>query len=177
MRRLKNTIEDQCRWAYVLVLRNSERLSLLALFIFGVVLLIGGLAKLAHAVNPADLVGDLANGNKVAEQVLNQAANQLLGTAGGTALSTTAEPTIEVRDIRCGTGFLFQILHGSLGALMLILTMISTLIAAWFQKYEVAFGVLILIAGVLIIQPMTEIMFEVDYASVPDLLPLDAVCY
>ena len=170
-------IHDRCRHLYVAGAQLLERYSLAILFVVGLMLLIGGLAKLAHADGIGDAVSGLADGKEISAALAGIVSAATGGAEQNINAGTLASPeAVDYRQIQCSTSFIFQILNGSFGAFLLIGATISTLIAAWIQFYRVAFGMIIFIAGTLIVQPMTEMMFGTDYSTVPDQLPIDARC-
>ena len=175
-----------CQKAYVRGLYIFEKLVLIALFVFGMFLIITGLSRFsfaqtinipaaADAVNnltqngdPSKL-GEVLKGIAAEEKAADEKRDQGLFGLG-------PQQNVDYRETKCGTGFLLQILEGNFGAFLLVGATIAALISTWSGRYAYTFTILIFIAGSMILRSATEIFFFTDYSDVPNLLSVDSNC-
>lgn len=175
-----------CQKLYVRGLYVFEKLILFALLVLGFFLIIAGSSRFSFAdpINVGQAAG--AVGALVESGDPSQLGEVLKGIAAEEKAADEerdlglfgqgAEQSVDYREIKCGTGLLFQLLNGNLGGFLMIGATIAALISTWSGRYYMTFSILIFLAGALILRPATEIFFFTDYSDVPDLIPTDANC-
>lgn len=104
--------------------------------VFGVSLVIGGLADMA-----------LAQSNTI------------------DGINTTSEANFQDGLIRGAVGNLFMLIEGAFGALIMVVAGLGAIVAAAMGAYRAAVGMLVVAVGAFILRSLVSLFFGADYSS------------